>query len=88
MSKPAALILALIVFIVAAFGFWYLFLRNENKEEETREGPIIFFGDSLTAGVGAGEGEDFPSTITKELNLNNVNKFNYNRIIDDYIKLV
>jgi len=41
-------------------------------EKTKKEGPIIFFGNSLTAGVGAGEGEDFPSLVAKELNLSNV----------------
>lgn len=62
----AFLILALLIAI------WFFFLRGEGVKKASHEGPIIFFGDSLTAGVGAGPGEDFPSLIAKELNLTNV----------------
>jgi acyl-CoA thioesterase I len=31
------------------------------------EGPWIAFGDSLTAGVGASEGNDYPSLLSKQL---------------------
>jgi len=69
MGKPAALIL--IVLLMTAAAFWFFFLRSKNVEKVIREGPIIFFGNSLTAGVGAGEGEDFPSIIARDLNLTN-----------------
>ena len=62
------------IFLVLLIGFtgWFFFFRGEPIEKVTKEGPIIFFGDSLTAGSGAGEREDFPSLVTKELNLTNV----------------
>jgi lysophospholipase L1-like esterase len=57
--------------IVIIFGIWFLFIRS-NVQKVKKEGPVIFFGDSLTAGVGAGQDEDFPTLVTKELNLTNV----------------
>ena len=72
MGKPAALILAVIVLFMVVAGSWFFFLRSKNVEKVSRAGPIIFFGDSLTAGIGAGESEDFPSVIAKDLNLTNV----------------
>jgi lysophospholipase L1-like esterase len=60
-----------IVLLVSIAG-WFLFLKGEPIKKVTKEGPIIFFGNSLTAGSGAVEGEDFPSVVTKKLNLKNV----------------
>ncbi|OGY25198.1 MAG: hypothetical protein A2Z11_01810 [Candidatus Woykebacteria bacterium RBG_16_43_9] len=50
----------------------FFFFSGGPTGEVTKEGPIIFFGNSLTAGVGAGNGEDFPSLVANELNLSNV----------------
>jgi len=68
----AKVLTAIILVLLGLLSLWYFFLRNEDPKKATREGPIIFFGDSLTAGTGAGESEDFPSLIAKDLNLNNV----------------
>lgn len=65
-------ILVFILLITTFLGLWFLVFRDDNVKKASREGPVIFLGDSLTAGVGAGEGEDFPSLIAKEVNLENV----------------
>ena len=59
-----------------------------------KSGNLIFFGDSLTAGVGADSGEDFPSLIAAETNVPTINagvpgnttKDALNRIETDVIK--
>ncbi|OGY23391.1 MAG: hypothetical protein A2172_04145 [Candidatus Woykebacteria bacterium RBG_13_40_15] len=60
-------------FLVLVFGFlvWFFFLRSSVQKVQ-KAGPVIFFGNSLTAGVGAEQGEDFPTLVAKELNLTNV----------------
>ncbi|MEX0621567.1 MAG: GDSL-type esterase/lipase family protein [Candidatus Woykebacteria bacterium] len=68
MTRPYAVLL---IILVGAFGFWYLFAKGGSAEKITREGPVIFFGDSLTAGVGAAQGEDFPTFVAQELGLAN-----------------
>jgi len=55
---------------VIIFGIWFFFMRS-NVQKVTKDGPVVFFGNSLTAGVGAGEGEDFPTLVARELNLKN-----------------
>jgi len=66
----ARLLALLSLVIVIIFGVWFFFMRS-NVQKINKDGPIVFFGDSLTAGVGAGEGEDFPTLVAKELNLKN-----------------
>jgi lysophospholipase L1-like esterase len=66
------IILILIVVLLLAVAVWFFFFQGTPAKKVSKEGPIIFFGDSLTVGVGANKGEDFPSLITKELNLTNV----------------
>jgi len=68
MGKIFVVIAGLIFFL----SIWFFFLKGEPTEKVIKEGPIIFFGNSITTGVGAGEGEDFPSLVTKQLNLKNV----------------
>lgn len=68
MGKILVLIAVVLLII---FGVWFFFFKGEATEKVTKSGPIIFFGDSLTAGVGADPGEDFPSVVTEKLNLKN-----------------
>jgi len=72
MSKFLILVVVLISVTVIALGTWFCFFREEGSQKVTKDGPIIFLGNSLTAGVGAGEGEDFPTLVADELNLKNV----------------
>lgn len=68
MGKIFVVIAGLIFFL----SIWFFFLKGEPTEKVIKEGPIIFFGNSLTVGVGAGDGEDFPTLVSKELGLKNV----------------
>ena len=50
-------------FLTACSGENFAQIRNIRSAGET----IICFGDSLTEGVGAGEGEDYPSALSRQL---------------------
>jgi acyl-CoA thioesterase-1 len=50
-------------FLTACGGENFAQIRNIRSAGET----IICFGDSLTEGVGAGEGEDYPSALSRQL---------------------
>ena len=65
------LVFVLLLVLLLGFGIWFFFLKGGSVEKVKKEGPVIFFGNSLTAGVGAGEGEDFPSLVARQLNLKN-----------------
>lgn len=60
---------AAIIFILTSI----LFFAPKHKNIVNRANLIVFFGDSITAGKGAGAGEDFPSLIGKMLNVPIVN---------------
>ena len=55
MKRPAALLL-LLLFACSPYG--------RVKNLDSRGTTVIAFGDSLTAGYGAGEGEDWPSRVS------------------------
>jgi lysophospholipase L1-like esterase len=61
--------LVLAVLVSACSGDRFDKIQNIRAPGET----IICFGDSLTEGVGAGEGEDYPSLLSRELVLPIVN---------------
>ena len=63
------LILVAIILILTSTLFFYQ--KHKNIVNDTN--LIIFIGDSITAGQGAGAGEDFPSLIGKTLNVPIVN---------------
>lgn len=65
------LLITSLIFLICA-AIWFLFFKESPAQKVTKEGPIIFLGNSITAGVGADEGKDFPSLITQELGLKNV----------------
>lgn len=60
---------ATIIFIMTST----LFFLAKPKNIERQVNLIVFFGNSITAGLGAGPGEDFPSIIGKTLNVPIVN---------------
>ncbi len=62
------LILAFILLAVAA-GIFFLLQPHWEVQPVTQKGPVIFFGDSLTVGVGADSNQDFPSLVVHQLNL-------------------
>lgn len=66
---PKLILATAIIFI---FTSTLLFIsRHKNIERDTN--TIVFFGNSITAGKGAGADEDFPSLIGKTLNVPIVN---------------
>jgi len=60
------LLVILLVVLFASFTFRKFAVKKV-------EGPIVFLGNSITAGAGAGPGEDFPSIVARELNVEVVN---------------
>lgn len=65
------LILIILVLILLTLTIWFFLFRQETIKKPSKEGAVIFFGDSLTTGLGANDGEDFPSLVALELNLSN-----------------
>jgi len=63
------LLLVLAALASACSGDRFEKIQNIRSPGET----IICFGDSLTEGVGAGEGEDYPSVLSRELVLPIIN---------------
>ena len=63
------IIAAAIIFVLTSF----IFIFPKQKNTASGEKPIVFFGNSITAGQGAGADEDFPSLIGKALNVPIVN---------------
>lgn len=66
------IILSVLILLTLITAGWFFFFQGNSSNKVVKEGPIIFFGDSLTAGVGANPGEDFPSLIARDLNFSNV----------------
>ncbi|HEU4343280.1 MAG TPA: GDSL-type esterase/lipase family protein [Candidatus Binatia bacterium] len=62
-------LLVIVAFVFACGGERFDSIRNIRSGGET----IICFGDSLTEGVGAGSGEDYPSVLSRELGLPVIN---------------
>lgn len=48
-------------------------LIHQDKKDTSSEKPIVFLGNSITAGQGAKAGEDFPTLIAKALNVPVIN---------------
>ena len=63
------IIAAAIIFIL--ISIFVYFSKHNNPVNDAK--PIVFFGNSITAGQGAGAGEDFPSLVGKTLNVPIVN---------------
>ena len=66
---PKLILAAAIIFIL----IFTLIFYPRHKNVVNSAGPVVFFGNSITAGQGAGAGEDFPSLIGKGLNVPIVN---------------
>jgi acyl-CoA thioesterase-1 len=62
-KTPLSGILLFVGFLFACSGENFAQIRNIRSAGET----IICFGDSLTEGVGAAEGEDYPSALSRQL---------------------
>src|SRR3989344_1008123 len=64
---PKLFLAAAIIFITTFILFF------SSKHQNNDANLIVFFGNSITAGQGAGAGEDFPSLIGKKLNVPIIN---------------
>ena len=67
-----------IAVIIVFAGVWFFACRETKKDlvnlPPSAKGPWVAFGDSLTAGVGATEGQDYPSLLAAKLGVQIVNK--------------
>jgi len=61
------------LFFIFLFFIFFSGCAQEIKNIDSKGHNIICFGDSITAGSGAGEGEDYPSLLAKELSLPVIN---------------
>ena len=65
MKRYVSIATALILFACSPYG--------RVKNLDSRGTNVIAFGDSLTAGYGAGEGEDWPSRVSASTNIRVIN---------------
>jgi len=66
---PKLLVVSSIIFIIASV----IVLLPKQKNSGATAGPIVFFGNSITAGEGANSGQDFPTLLGRTLNAPIVN---------------
>jgi lysophospholipase L1-like esterase len=74
MSKKQFIYLALGILILICF--WFLFFNGDKKQIKnfpSKGTDIVAFGDSLIVGLGATEGNDFVSILSKKIGLNIIN---------------
>lgn len=55
------------VFALCAFGYFYFARQQSITNYPPKEGPIVAFGDSLVAGVGAPKGADFVTLLSSKI---------------------
>lgn len=65
--------ITILIIVLLTTGAAFLVLRKNEVTTPKLSGPIVFFGDSITAGVGANPGEDFPTLIGNELGVEIIN---------------
>jgi acyl-CoA thioesterase I len=70
--SPPVVIATAIVAIAVAWKFWPGGIGNV-KNLDSRGANVIAFGDSLTAGYGAGEGEDYPTRLSQSIGTSIIN---------------
>lgn len=68
MRNPWVLAGMLLAVAIAGLAVWNLLGGPSYANYPPREGPIVAFGDSLVQGVGATEGNDFVSRVSRGLN--------------------
>ncbi|MGI8905570.1 MAG: arylesterase [Candidatus Sumerlaeaceae bacterium] len=73
MTLTRKALLLLVVLVVGLF-LWRTFFYAPVTNKQPSGTHIIAFGDSLTAGVGAGQGEDYPSQLAEMCGKPIVNK--------------
>jgi lysophospholipase L1-like esterase len=59
--------------VAVLIGLWLSWPATHVRNRDARGHNVIAFGDSLTAGYGASEGEDYPSKLGAILNLQIIN---------------
>lgn len=66
MSKKAWIVL-LFLLLLGGGMLWFFWWREGPVKNfpSTKNGPILFFGDSLVEGVGASQGHDLPSLVAQ-----------------------
>ncbi len=70
------LVIVVLFFVVVVFGglFWYFSSREPNFIDRPKAGEnIIAFGNSLVEGIGASQGNDFVSILSRQLGLDIIN---------------
>lgn len=67
MNKNLLIGIGAVVFILLAVFFVFRDQETVIRDYPPKEGSIIAFGDSLTAGTGATEGNDFVSVLSKKI---------------------
>lgn len=66
-------IFKVVIVVIAIITSGVLFLTRSRQETPKLSGPIVFFGNSITAGVGAGPDEDFPTLVGRKLGVQVIN---------------
>ncbi len=62
-------LIAICVALLSSAFVYFTFLREQPiTNYPPKEGPIVAFGDSLVAGVGAREGSDFVTLLSRKIN--------------------
>lgn len=67
---PKTLGFSLVGLTLVGLGLWWAFFHGKYEVKNTpmtQSGPILFFGDSLVAGVGASMGHDLPALLARSL---------------------
>ncbi len=62
------IVFAVGIFILCILGYFFSSGQSSVTNYPPKEGPIVAFGDSLVAGVGAPEGADFVTLLSHKIN--------------------
>lgn len=68
MNPYRTILLVLLGSAALALGLWKVVAGPSYTNYPPRSGPLVAFGDSLVQGVGAAEGSDFVSRVSRSLN--------------------
>nr|WP_319495079.1 arylesterase [uncultured Desulfobacter sp.] len=71
--KKGLIVLAIVVAGVLGYRFWAGEKAYEIKNVPATVSRVVCFGDSLTRGVGAGKGNDYPSRLAEMTGLEIIN---------------